>query len=190
MSGSISSAIFEKSNLKGIKTISIHPMCPLSDRYYSFSNLKSSYFSLEGDDEAYETVMREIFSRLPNKTVRIYVGKKALYHLASVMTSNLYIALLEKSVQYLKSCSFSEKEAIEALYPLAAANLENVLKKGISGALTGPVERCDIITVKGHLEAMPGSDVCIYKELSRIILDVAKGKNQDKDYSALDGISV
>ena len=58
--------------------------------------------------------------------------------------------------------------AIEALYPLIEFNIRNIKKKGIIESLTGPVERCDISTIKGHCEVLSDEDRALYMLLSKM----------------------
>ncbi|SMC56206.1 Rossmann-like and DUF2520 domain-containing protein [Papillibacter cinnamivorans] len=185
MSGGMSADVFKPTNLFGVEPISIHPICPISDKYQSYRNLETCYFSLEGSDAAYKRVMEEVFSRLPNRTTRLTGENKALYHLANVTVSNLYLPLMAKAARYLASCGFEEGDAIRALSPLMEANIRNVLEKGILGALTGPVERGDCATVKRHLSVIPPSDEAIYRELSRSLVSLAEEKHEERDYREL-----
>ena len=54
--------------------------------------------------------------------------------------------------------------------------------------LTGPIERNDITTVLKHLKTLSGNSKEIYKAVSRQVLDVAKNKNKDRDYSEMEDI--
>ncbi|EMW5969275.1 TPA: DUF2520 domain-containing protein, partial [Enterococcus faecium] len=78
------------------------------------------------------------------------------------------------------------KMAIEALYPLIEFNIRNIKEKGIIESLTGPVERCDISTIKGHCEVLSDEDRALYMLLSKNVLEIAMLKNINRDYSELE----
>lgn len=159
-------------------------MFPICDKYDSYKNLNRAYFTFEGHEEALK-VMESLFKMLPNKTLRINAENKKLYHLANVTVSNLFLALAKKSVDYMKICGIEEQDAVSALYPLMESNIANLLEKGVEKALTGPVERGDLSTIKGHISSMPEGDIEFYKMLSKEILFIAEKKNIDRNYSKL-----
>lgn len=186
-SGSLSSDIFSDLLESGAFGYSVHPMSPISDKFNSYKNFKDVFFTVEG---SYEKI-GEVYSLIASmgNTVKIIKKEdKKLYHAASVTASNLYVALMSRAVFYLSQCGFTEKEALEALYPLCHLNIENIKSKDLEEALTGPVERGDISTLEAHLKVIPKEDVYLYKYLSNILLSIAKKKNGEKDYSNLDKI--
>ena len=75
--------------------------------------------------------------------------------------------------------------AITALFPLIEFNLKNIKDNGIINSLTGPVERGDLNTIKGHCNALNKEDRNLYELLSKNILKIAKIKNPDRDYKEL-----
>ena len=93
--------------------------------------------------------IKEYIEGFGNKAQIISWENKAMYHLASVVVSNHVIALAALGNELLIKCGISEKEAINALYPLMLNNIKNVGKKGIRESLTGPIERGDSETIKG-----------------------------------------
>lgn len=61
------------------------------------------------------------------------------------------IAVLDMGYTLLEDCGFTRDEALRATGQLVMRNIENVLEAGCDGALTGPIERNDIETVKSIL---------------------------------------
>ena len=64
--------------------------------------------------------------------------------------------------------------------------LSNLKSVGLPGALTGPIARGDVGTVKRHLEAlkaMPGDLVRLYRSLARKTVEIAlqKGSLENED---------
>ncbi|HAQ6680080.1 TPA: DUF2520 domain-containing protein, partial [Enterococcus faecium] len=184
-SGAISSDIFSNIQDYGAYGYSVHPMFSISDKYNSYKKLKKSFITIEGD-EKYAKFLCDFFKKLGNSTVIVSKENKSLYHAASVVSSNLVLGLINTSVTYLIQCGFTEKMAIEALYPLIEFNIRNIKEKGIIESLTGPVERCDISTIKGHCEVLSDEDRALYMLLSKNVLEIAMLKNINRDYSELE----
>ena len=184
-SGSLSSNIF--SNIAGHDAYgySVHPMFAFSDKYNSYKDLNKAFISIEGSKENINLI-KDIFETLGNRVKIISKDTKYAYHCASVFASNHVVALINVAVGLLKNCEFTENEAIEALYPLILNNIQNINEQGIVNSLTGPVERADINTVKGHISSLSGIDKDLYLLLSEKLIEIAKVKNTNIDYSNLE----
>lgn len=183
-SGSLSSKIFSNIEASGAHGYSIHPMFAISDKFNTYKELKSAYFSIEGSAN-YLYELKHMFESFGNKTFLIDGDKKYLYHLANVTVSNLMLSLLEKGANYLAQCGIDKREALDALMPLINNNINNINVKGFKDALTGPIERGDIGTVKHHMEVIPEADKALYKILSLNLLKLSESKHPEKNYNEL-----
>lgn len=185
-SGSISSAAFFDAENKGAYAYSIHPLCAVSDKYNSWRALKTAVFTIEGSGK-YLHYMQKLFKTFGNEAIIIDTKKKPLYHAGAVMASNLVIALFAMSIDALKNCGFSEELAQKALVPLFGGNAENIVKSGMVNALTGPVERGDVKTIKRHLESLQAdlAQAEIYRLLSLKLTEIAQKKHPEKNYDEL-----
>lgn len=183
-SGAISSAIFLEINQTGAFGYSIHPLFAINDKYTSFKELSNALFTIEGD-ETFLVDLTELFQSCGNTVQQIEEKNKVLYHAAAVMTSNLVVGLVETGVIMMKQCGFSEENAYDALQPLMMGNLKNVFSQGTLLALTGPIERNDVLTVKEHLEVMKTEQLTVYRVLSNVVLEIAEQKHPDRDYGAM-----
>ncbi|WP_333887505.1 Rossmann-like and DUF2520 domain-containing protein [Clostridium sp.] len=175
-SGSLSSSIFSDIDTLGAFGYSIHPMCAFSDRFNTYKTLYKIYFSIEGHD-AYITTLKELFEEMGNKIIILHKSKKPLYHLANVTVSNLVLSLLNIGCKYLEDCGINEDDAITALMPLIDNNLTNIKNKGFINALTGPVERGDIETIRHHLKVIPDMHKNLYKVLSLNLVNLSEKKH-------------
>lgn len=93
-----------------------------------------------------------------------------------------------KEYSLLEDCGFTRAEAVRATGQLVMRNIENVLEAGCDGALTGPIERNDIETVKKHIACMQNDDsddVSLYKMLGTKLVNIAEKKNPDKEYTQM-----
>jgi predicted short-subunit dehydrogenase-like oxidoreductase (DUF2520 family) len=69
----------------------------------------------------------------------------------------------------------SAQQAAQALVPLAEGALRNVLHKGTTDGLTGPVRRGDAQTIQRHLEALSQKPEVaeLYRALARHAVEIA-----------------
>lgn len=188
-SGSISSATFFDGEKRGAKVYSVHPLYAVSDRFSSWKNLRNAYFVIEGSESGIESI-RRLMQVGGNQVIVTDTAKKSLYHGAAVTASNLVVALLSISVDMLSVCGFEKEAALEALKGLFLGNAEAMVERGLVDALTGPVERNDVSTIRRHLEAFGQEDdmqntEMIYRLLSMELVKIAKQKHNDRDYSEL-----
>jgi len=183
-SGSLTSSVFSNINNSGAFAYSVHPMFAFSDKYNSYKNLQSAYFSIEGPESQIHQ-LKDFIHSLGNKSFIINKDDKALYHLASVTVSNLVLSLINTGCSYLSQCGLSENDALEALLPLIQNNIDNIKHNGCTNALTGPVDRNDIGTINLHMKVIPKSDVELYKNLSLKLLQLSEKKHKYKDYTLL-----
>ena len=190
-SGAMTSDIFSGITEAGAFGYSIHPMYAISSKYESFKELDNSFFTVEGDDRYADSICSVIES-LGNRCVKISGKDKVKYHGAAVFASNLVTGLLSASQDLLRQCGFSVEEAQMAIMPLFLGNAENAAVRGPVDSLTGPVERCDIETVKKHMAVLSGDELQAYTAVSRCLVPVAQKKHPDRDYGdlirVLDGI--
>ncbi|MEG2290056.1 MAG: Rossmann-like and DUF2520 domain-containing protein [Clostridium sp.] len=184
-SGLLSSEIFSDINKHGAYPYSIHPMFALSDKYNSYKNFKNAFITIEGHEKYIDELVTMI-KNMGNQVKIIDKENKSVYHLASVMSSNLVLGLISNGVNCLKQCGFSEELAIDALYPLITNNIENIKASGTVKSLTGPLERGDLNTIKCHSSCLEGEDKNLYKALNKNLLKVAKEKNKSRDYSKIE----
>ena len=185
-SGALSSDVFTDSQSTGASVCSIHPMLAFSDKLTSYRIPANTFFALEGDETAV-SAMKSLFENLGNTVCCIDKSEKSLYHTAASVLSNELVAVLDMGYSLLEECGFSRDEAVKATQNLVLGNVKSVLENGCVNALTGPVERNDLQTVKKHVESLKGEDRQIYILLAKRLVNIAKVKNEDRDYSELSG---
>lgn len=188
-SGSLSSSVFSNIDNHDAYGYSIHPLLGISDKLNSYKELSNAFFTLEGSQGRLQE-MQKLIKGLGNLEQVISPENKAIYHSAAVFSSNLMVALAQTSIDLLTNCGFDEQNAGLALYPLMLGNMKNIVRQGTVGALTGPVERCDIETVTRNLSCLDGRDKQLYKLLSEKLINIAKIKNPNCSYSQLERMIV
>jgi predicted short-subunit dehydrogenase-like oxidoreductase (DUF2520 family) len=85
----------------------------------------------------------------------------------------------------LQQCGFSEDNARTAITPLMTGNMKHLTEVGPVQCLTGPVERNDVTTVENHIRCLPLQYETLYKELTKVLLEIGKEKHPELDYSQL-----
>lgn len=183
-SGSISSEVFERIDSKNAFGYSVHPMFAFANRDGNFDGLKKASFTVEGDP-THLAIIKDFFGILGNNLFIINSQNKPIYHLANVMVTNLVLALIHLGSECLTQCSPFETRALEALLPMIQNNLDNLKRNGLINALTGPIERNDLDTIRKHLQCLSPSSEMIYKELSKRLITLSKEKHPERNYSEL-----
>ena len=190
-SGAMTSDIFSGITEAGAFGYSIHPMYAISSKYESYKELDNSFFTVEGHDR-YAQRICSVIESFGNRCVLIDGRDKVKYHGAAVFASNLVTGLLAVSQDLLRQCGFSEDEAECAIMPLFLGNARAAAEKGPVSSLTGPVERCDVDTIRKHMDALTGDERQAYAAVSKCLVQVAVQKHPDRDYRdllrVLDGI--
>ena len=183
-SGSLSSELFSGREELGVSACSIHPMYAFSNKFTSYQQLNSVLFTMEGDKKALEQ-MSSLFHITGNEVCIISPDKKVTYHAAASMVSNMMIGLYEQSIRLLEDCGFEREAARTLVKPLVSGNVQSFLEKSPEEALTGPIERNDLETVRKHLSVLSGRQRELYVNLGWILTDLAKKKNPERDYKEM-----
>ncbi|HJQ23506.1 MAG TPA: Rossmann-like and DUF2520 domain-containing protein [Blastocatellia bacterium] len=167
-SGALSSAALNGLRASHIAVGSCHPLQSFESPRQALGVIRQSYFCVEGDGRAVRAA-RAFVRRIGARAFEISSAMKPLYHAAAVMASGGLTALLSASLEALQHCGLSEAEARRVLLPLSEATLANVRTVGPRRALTGPVRRGDVGTVRQNLNALAALDAqwqAIYRLLA------------------------
>ncbi|HEX6965819.1 MAG TPA: Rossmann-like and DUF2520 domain-containing protein [Gemmatimonadaceae bacterium] len=179
-SGSAEPASFEGLRARGIACGTFHPLLPFADPQRAAASLRGAWVGIDGDPRARD-VARALAARLGAHTLEIPAGEKARYHAAAVIASNFPVVLLALAERVLTETGIDAEQAGSALRPLFRAAVENVGSRSAAEALTGPVVRGDVGTVRAHLAALRGDPDVLdaYRTLARATIDVAREAGTD-----------
>jgi len=189
LSGGLPSGVLSGVQAAGGHPGAMHPLQSFADVEIALRSLPGTYFYLEGDPRALQ-VMHLLVDALGGRAVEIPAASKALYHAGAAAASNFVVTLIDYAVGLLTQAGVTRELALESLLPLIRGTVENIEAVGLPEALTGPIARGDLGTVKRHLRAlaeMPGDTVRLYRHLARKTIEVAlrKGTLQRKDAEQL-----
>jgi len=167
-SGALGPRILKRS---GISQGVIHPLAAFPD-YQAYRKMKNCYFSVSGDPKAVHTAQRFLHG-MGMKCFVLKSRDRRFYHLASVFTSNLLVALLAIARQLGLRSGIDEKAFMTYFEPLLSGQVRDIRKRGLEKALSGPVKRGDLKTIVAHrraLRGLGGDYLKIYDLLSRELL--------------------
>jgi predicted short-subunit dehydrogenase-like oxidoreductase (DUF2520 family) len=176
--GAHSAEILESARSCGARVLSLHPLQTLADTEQAVANLPGSYFALDGDEAALP-IGKEIIRALGGTEMVIPSDGKMLYHAAAVVACNYFVALVFQALRMFEMIGIPKEKGLPALMPLLEGTVKNLKRVGVPKALTGPIERGDLKTIEGHLDAfnrrMPEGKR-IYCEMGKVALEVAASK--------------
>lgn len=132
---------------------SLHPLRSIAAPIDDGVGFSETVFSIEGDPAAAK-VGADIATSLGGRAVPIRTEAKALYHAAAVMASNYLVTLMHGAVGLLEGAGMAADQVVGVLMPLVRGTLDNIETVGPESALTGPVARGDVDTIRAHLSAM------------------------------------
>lgn len=184
-SGALSSAIFSDAQDLSVYSYSVHPIYAFHSKRESYKQLPSAVFTIEGSPQKINEMVTFI-SDMGNTVRVISPQSKTKYHTATVMASNQMTALVHSAIGLLCECGFSKQDAMSALIPLIYGNLCNISEVGTVQALTGPVERNDVYTIQNHLDCLDNGHRSLYRELSLVLLEIAKAKYPERNYDEIE----
>lgn len=180
LSGALPAGVLAGVHAAGGWQGSMHPLQSFADVETAVTTLPGSFVFLEGDAEAVD-VLRSLAISLDARPVPIASQAKALYHAAACAASNFLVTLVDYATTLITKAGVPADAALAALLPLVQGTVRNLATVGLPEALTGPIARGDVGTVRGHLLALrrgPGDLTRLYVALARKTVEVAlrKGK--------------
>jgi predicted short-subunit dehydrogenase-like oxidoreductase (DUF2520 family) len=160
----------------GALVASVHPIKTFTDAEAAVRTFSGTYCAAEGDAEALD-VLRPAFEKIGARLFDINSGLKPVYHSGGVFACNYLVALIEGAVTAHEKAGIPRAASLKALEPMVRETVDAIFKQGPERALTGPISRGDVATVKRQLVAVEGWDPAmgaLYRGLGRIAVDLAR----------------
>ena len=176
MSGALTSIILSKLN-KNI--FSLHPLQSFSDIDKAVIDLDNTYFSLEGKNKL--EYIEILLKKINNKYFILNEDQKIKYHLSACVFSNYLVTLMDFGMKLLEDIGINKDEGLLAMDPLIMATYDNIKKNTTKLALTGPIQRGDLNTLKKHLNQLEGIDLEVYKSLGKMTTERLIDSNVEID---------
>jgi predicted short-subunit dehydrogenase-like oxidoreductase (DUF2520 family) len=137
----------------GALPLALHPVMTFTGREEDLERLATCSIGVTAaqDDEAAWNVGEALAVEMGAEPVRVPNAARPLYHAALAHGANHLMTLVADCADLLRQAGIEQSERLVA--PLLSAALDNVLRHG-DRALTGPVARGDVGTVRRHLEVL------------------------------------
>jgi predicted short-subunit dehydrogenase-like oxidoreductase (DUF2520 family) len=137
----------------GTRAGSFQPLVAFADPDAALAALSGATVAIEGD-EAMAALLLELADAIGATAVRIPAGAKAAYHAGAVLAAGGFVALLDAIAELGRGAGLDEAGALAIYAPLVRQSLANAERLGIRAALTGPIARGDVGTLRAHLAVM------------------------------------
>lgn len=160
----------------------LHPLQTFADPVVSATQLSNTHFAVTGDAKV-SSILMSLVNDMGATAFFLQDEERGRYHAGAALASNALVALVNTAASLMP-----EGAGLESLLPLVEGTILNLRKVGLPAALTGPIERGDIATVRTHLSALAheSSAKNVYQALATVTVDVASAKGslskQTKEY--------
>jgi predicted short-subunit dehydrogenase-like oxidoreductase (DUF2520 family) len=139
---------------RGVLPLALHPAMTFTGRAEDVARLAGACVGVTVADETGWSVGEALVLEMGAEPVRVPPEARPLYHAALAHGANHLATLVRDTVDTLESAGVVPAERL--LGPLLEAALDNTLRHG-DRALTGPVARGDLDTVRLHLQVLAES---------------------------------
>jgi predicted short-subunit dehydrogenase-like oxidoreductase (DUF2520 family) len=177
-SGALGAEVLAPAMAAGTQIGSFHPLVAFADTERAVEDLHGATIAIEADDQL-ATMLGSMARALGATPVRLASGSKAAYHAAAVLAAGGFVALLDAVAELGRVAGLDEAGALAIYGPLIDGTLGNARALGIRAALTGPILRGDVGTLRGHLETLrrhaPGV-LGLYVAAGHREIDLAEGR--------------
>lgn len=180
-SGSLSSQILHAAKLAGCRTASVHPVKSFANPDICLNSFDGTFCAFEGDNESLPLI-KPLFEGIGGNLITINSDNKKQYHAAMVMANNYLVTLHYHATQNLIAAGIDAPTAKLLISNMMTDAFNNLKTLEHSKALTGPIQRGDADTVKGHMIAIKdNSSRSIYSSLGIGTLPLTSHSNDKLD---------
>ena len=176
VSGATASTALKAAAERGASTASVHPIKTFPDPELAVQSFPGTCCGAEGDPEALR-VLKPAFEKIGATVFEIAAELKPVYHAGGVFSCNYLAALVEAAVRAHEKAGIPRAASLKALEPLVRETVDAIFDKGPARALTGPISRGDVATVKHQLAMVgqwDGAMGDLYRGLGLIAVQLAQ----------------
>lgn len=158
LSGAMSARVLSAAAERGASVAALHPLMTFTRALTNSSldeiqeRLRGCVWALETNDVMLRVTLHGMVLTLRGKVATLSENDRIPYHIAGVLASNYVVTLIGAAVALWESFGEDASLAREALLPLLRASVENLAAMPPSAALSGPIARGDLGTLRAHLE--------------------------------------
>ena len=170
-SGRYGISVLQPAALQGAYVMALHPAMTFVGTSTDLDRLNACPFGVTADDSAI-AVAQALVIEMSGDPHIISEVDRVRYHAALAHVSNHLTTVIAQSTSMLNDIGIENPS--DFLLPLALASTENALQRGVA-ALTGPISRGDVETVRAHLAELPrGIERDTYIALALATIDAAR----------------
>lgn len=161
---------------KGALIASVHPIKTFTDAEQAAQTFAGTFCSAEGDAEALR-VLKPAFEKIGARVFDIAPELKPVYHSGGVFACNYLAALIEAALRAHEKAGIPRSASLKALEPMVRETVDAIFDKGPAKALTGPISRGDVATVKRQLAMVESWDPqvgALYRGLGLLAVALAE----------------
>ncbi len=152
-SGALGAEALRPAMAAGTQIGSFHPLVSFADTERAVEALHGATIAIEADDQL-ATMLAAMAEALGATPVRLAPGAKGAYHAAAVLAAGGFVALLDAIAELGRVAGLDEAGSLAVYGRLIEGTLGNARALGIANALTGPITRGDIGTLRANLDAV------------------------------------
>ena len=146
-SGKHGLAVLENAAARGARVLAMHPAMTFTGTDVDLARLAGCVFGVTANPDT--TALAEtLVADLGGRVVWVPEDRRVLYHAGLAHGANHLVTLVSQAMDLLAASGADDPAA--TLRPLLTAALDNALSYG-DAALTGPIVRGDVETVRAHL---------------------------------------
>jgi predicted short-subunit dehydrogenase-like oxidoreductase (DUF2520 family) len=153
-SGAQGIGVLDPAAARGVLALALHPVMTFAGRPEDVDRLLGATFGVTAPDEL-RPVAESLVVEMGGEPVWVPESARPLYHAALSIGSNHLVTLVNDALSLLDGAGVAEADQL--LAPLLSASLDNVLRLR-DAALTGPVARGDVATLRRHRRALDEAD--------------------------------
>ena len=190
-SGAMGARALASAAERGATVAALHPLMTFTRALAAgpidaiLARLRGCVWALETDDEALREALQAMVAALGGRVALLTEAARIPYHIAGVLASNYVVTLMGAASALWESFGADTALAREALLPLMRASVENLAALEPSAALSGPIARGDLGTIRAHLEWLASAAAFspemgalrdAYLALARLTIPLAEAK--------------
>jgi len=173
VSGALTADVLAPLHDAGYSVGSLHPLQSLADPWDGVRRLTGACYAVAGEPTALAAA-RRLARALDGIDFVVVNRDRPIYHAAAVFASNYVVALADTAIRMFEQAGVPEDAAPEAVRSLMRGTLDNLEHLGVTSALTGPIARGDVDTVRMHVVRLSPEDRELYCALGRRTLAIAR----------------
>lgn len=159
-------------------TASLHPIKSFVSPQSSVESFAGTYCTFEGSKEALDIIQPAV-EAIGGVLLEVRAENKPLYHAGTSILCNYLCALIDSGLTALDRSGIEKEVAIKAVTPILRETMENVLNLGGAEALTGPIARGDIETVRKQTNAISSKmpeQIDVFNTMGLLAAEISEDK--------------